>query len=111
VASSFSRARSKVTLAVDPVFELGGGVEARALGAQGRGQAVAPGHLVGEDEQEEVLVGQLLLAGEEQALGQGIEQAGELEAAQHGLQVGGDGIGTHAEPPSSGRSGDPSGRA
>jgi hypothetical protein len=47
-----------------PVLELRAGVEARTLRAEGRGQAIAPGHLVGEDEQEKVLVRHLLLARE-----------------------------------------------
>jgi hypothetical protein len=94
-----------------PVLELRGGVEARALSPEGRGQAVASRHLVGEDEQEEVLVGHLLLAGEGEALGQSVEEPGELEAAQHGLEIGRDGVGGHAGSPSSGRSAGPSGRA
>jgi hypothetical protein len=84
-----------------PGFELSAGIEARALGSHGRGQPVAAGDLIAEDEEKEVLVGELLLPGEGQAFGQGVEPPGELEAAEHGLQVSGDGIGRHAGSPSS----------
>ena len=74
-----------------PVLELGARVEAGPLRPQGGGQAVPARHLVGEDEQEELLVGQRLLAHEGEALGERVEDAREPEAPQHGLQIGRDG--------------------
>jgi hypothetical protein len=62
------------------VCKLRAGIEARPLGPDGRGQTVAAGDLVAEDEQEDVLVRHLFLPGESQALGQGVEPSGELEA-------------------------------
>ena len=63
-----------------PRLELVRGVEAGALGPELRGGAVAAGDLVGEDQQEEVLVGHLLLPSEREALGQGVEDRSQLEA-------------------------------
>ena len=94
-----------------PVLELGAGVEAGPLRPQGGGQAVPTRHLVGEDEQEEVLGRQRLLAHEGEALGERVEHAGEPEATQHGLQVGRDRVRGHAGSPSSRRAAAGSGRA
>src|SRR3989337_705524 len=58
----------------------------RARGQGGGGQAVPARHLVGEDEQEEVLGRQRLLAHEGEALGERVEDAREPEATAHGLQ-------------------------
>ena len=65
-----------------PGVQAHGGVEAGGAGAQRGGVGVAAGHLVGEEELEEVGVGQLLLAGQGESLGQGVEQLAELERAQ-----------------------------
>jgi len=46
------------------------GVEPGALGAQGDAQAVASRDLVGEEQQEEVLMRHLLLPREHQAVGE-----------------------------------------
>jgi hypothetical protein len=82
-----------------------------ALGADGGGAAVAAADLVGEHEQEEVLVGHLLLAGDGEPLGQRVEDGRELEQLERGLEVGGDQVGRHASSPSLSRSRDASGRA
>ncbi len=70
-----------------PAFELAVGLKEGPLGAEGGGLAVAPLGFVGEGEQQEVLVGHLLLAREGEALGQRVEHLRELEAAEHGLQL------------------------
>jgi hypothetical protein len=76
-----------------PVLDLGTGIEAGALGAQGGGETIAAGDLVGEEKEQDVLMRELLLPGQGEALGQGVEDAGEPEPAQNGLQVGRDGVG------------------
>jgi len=48
-----------------PVLELSTRIEAGPLGAQGGGEAIATRRLVSEDEEQEVLMGQLLLPREE----------------------------------------------
>jgi len=58
-----------------------------ALGAESGGLAVAAGDLVLKGEQEEVLEGHLLLAGQGEPLREGVEDGRELEAAQHGFEV------------------------
>ena len=78
-----------------PVLELHGGIELGLGGAQRDGGAVAARDLVAEDEEQEVLVRHLLLARQDEALGQRVEQAAELEAAQHGREIGGDRVGRH----------------
>ena len=83
-----------------PRLELHAGVEAGALDAGGHGQRVPPGRFVAEDDQEEVLIGQLLLAGQAEPLGQGVEHPGELEATEDGAEVGRNRIGRHAGSPS-----------
>jgi hypothetical protein len=94
-----------------PVLELGGRIEAGPLRPQGGGQAVPARHFIGEDEQEEVLGRQRLLAHEGEALGERVEDAREPEAPQHGFQVGRDQVGGHAGAPSSGRSATGRGKA
>ena len=79
-----------------PRLELHRGIEAGALGAERDGLAVAAGGLVAEDEQQEVLVRHLLLARQDEPLGQRVEHAGELEAPEDGPEVGRDRIGRHA---------------
>jgi hypothetical protein len=68
------------------VLEVGAGIEAGALGAEGGGETIAAGDLIGEDEQEDVLMGELLLPGEGEALGEGVKDAGKPEPPQHSLQ-------------------------
>jgi hypothetical protein len=70
-------------------------------GAQGDGSGVAASDLVGEDDQQEVLVGHRLLAGEREAVGQRVEQAAELEPAQRRLELRCDDVGGHRAPPRS----------
>jgi hypothetical protein len=99
-----------------PVLELGRRIEARPLGAQGGGEALAPRRLVGEGEQEEVLMGQLLLPRQGEAFRERVEDAGEPEAPQHGLEIARDRVGgqagrSHAGSPGSGGPAAGSGRA
>jgi hypothetical protein len=51
-------------------------------------EAVATRTLAGENEEEEVLVRHLLLSRENEALGERVEHARDLEPAQDGLEVG-----------------------
>jgi len=94
-----------------PPLELGVPLQVAPLGPDGGRLAVAAGGLVAEREEQQVLVGHLLLAGEHEPLGKGIEHPGELEALQDGLQFGGDDVWVHGSSPSSVRSRDASGRA
>jgi hypothetical protein len=64
-----------------PGLDPHGGVEAGFVGAQRRGPRVAAGDLVGEDGLEERVVGQVVLAGQGEALGQGLFEAGEFQGA------------------------------
>jgi len=83
-----------------PLLERHGRVELRLGGAQRDGGAVAAGDLVAEREEEEVLVGELLLAGEDETLGERVEEAAELEPPQDRLEVRGDHLGRHRASPS-----------
>jgi len=56
-----------------PVFDSGLGIEPAPLRADDGSHAVTAGGLVAEHKYEEVLVGHLLLAGEDEALGQGVQ--------------------------------------
>ena len=58
------------------------GVEPGGAGAQRGGLGLAAGDLVGQDELEEVGVGHVLLAGQGEPLGQGVEHLAELERPQ-----------------------------
>ena len=60
-----------------PSFEVHAGSELRALRACRRGGAIATLTLVGEQEEEEVLMRHLLLAREGDALGERVEQLAE----------------------------------
>jgi hypothetical protein len=75
-----------------PGFELHGGIEAAAAGAERGRLAVAPGGLIREHEEEEVLMGHFLRPGECEAFGQGVRHPGESEAPQHGAEIGREGI-------------------
>ena len=96
-----------------PGVEVHGGIEARALHAQGDSQTIAARRLVAEYEQQEIVVRHLLLAGEEHPLGQGVEHASELQATEHGFQIRADDFsGRHSDSPSeAGRSATGSGKA
>jgi hypothetical protein len=74
-----------VTFAVRiPLLEGHGGIEMGLGSAHGDSGTVAARHLVGEHQEEEVLVRHLLLTGEgDEALGKRVEEATELEATQH----------------------------
>ncbi len=78
-----------------PGLELMCWIEAGALGSELRRYAVAARDLVGEDHQDEVLVGHLLLPGESEPLGQGVEERPKLEAFEGLLQIGGDAVLVH----------------
>jgi hypothetical protein len=80
---------------VVPRFELHRWIEVSPLRAQRAREAVAARGLVGEHEQEEVLVRHLLLSRESEAIGQRVEHARELEPAQDGLEIGCDCFGGH----------------
>ena len=103
-----SRKRSEVELVEEgaveghlgrgvPGLQAHGGVEVRALDAEGDGQALPAGDLVAEDQQQEILVRHLLLAREHEPLGQGVEHAREFEPTEGGLQIGADGVSGHAD--------------
>ncbi len=64
------------------------GVELGHAGAVVARDAVAAGDLVAQDKFKEVLVGQLLLAGQGKALGQGLQDGAQLEAAQYLAELG-----------------------
>jgi len=83
-----------------PALELHVGLEERSLGARRRRGAVAALALVGEQEEQEVLVRHLLLAGERDALGERVEELAETQPAHDGLEVGADGIGHEFSPSS-----------
>jgi hypothetical protein len=69
--------------------------------AHGDGGAVAARDFVGEHEEEEILVRHLLLAGQDEALGERVEEAAELEATQHRGELGSDRVErSHRSPPS-----------
>ena len=83
-----------------PALKLHLRVEVAALGAHGSGAAVAAADLVGEHEQEQVLVGHLLLPSDGEPLRQRVEYRRELEAPERGLEVSGDQVGGHGSSPS-----------
>jgi hypothetical protein len=60
--------------------------------AQRDGGAVATRDFVGERKQEEVLVWHVLLASEDEALGERVEETTELEATKDGGELGRDGV-------------------
>jgi hypothetical protein len=62
-------------------------LEPGAPGPEGSGFGLAAADLVGEDELEEVGVGHLLLPGQGEPIGQGVEHLAELERPQRGAQV------------------------
>src|SRR5207302_1926407 len=55
---------------VIPALDAYGGIEPGLGGADGDGVAVAPAHLVGEDREKQILVRELVLAGEREPIGQ-----------------------------------------
>ena len=61
-----------------PVLQTHGGIELRLGRPRADGHAVAPGHLVGEHQQQEILVRHFLLAGQGEALGEGVQDAGRV---------------------------------
>jgi len=71
-------------------------VESGVAGAELRGGYVASSDFVGEDELQELVVRELLLRSEGEPLGQGVEAAAELHAAQQALEFRGDNGGVHA---------------
>jgi len=83
---------------VVPALEPPRRVEAGLLGPHGRGGAVAAAHLVGQDGQQQILVGELLLAREGQATRECGEDERELEAAEHRDEFRADAV-AHASPP------------
>ena len=78
-----------------PGLDLVRGIEAGTLGPELGRDAVAPRDLVGEDQQEEVLVGHLLLPGEGEAIWQRVEDRPQLEALEDLFQIGGDDVLSH----------------
>ena len=96
LVSSAHRDRSKLTAALSSQRSRVIEGSSPAAGRPPRcRRPVAPRHLVGEDELEELGVGHAPAPGEGQALGQGVEERAELEPAQHGAQLGRDGGGGH----------------
>ena len=84
---------------VVPELQAHGRVEMGGAGAQIATDAVATSDLVGEHELQEVLVGQLLLAGELEPLGQSLQDGRELETAEHLAELGRDDL-SHCRSPS-----------
>jgi hypothetical protein len=83
-----------------PCLDLHGRVETRALGAQGGRIRITAGCLVAEDEEQEVLVGDLLLPSKGEALRKRVRDARQLESSQHRAEVGREGVGRghHSSP-------------
>src|SRR5262252_11053192 len=71
-----------------------------ALDAEDDGEAVASRRFVAEDESQEVLMRHLLLAREDESLGQRVEHAPELQAPEDGFEIGTDHVGGHSTSPS-----------
>jgi hypothetical protein len=67
-----------------------GRVQAGCAGPSCGGAGVAAGGFVGEDQLEKRRVGQVLMAGQREPLGQGVEHGREFELTHHLLQVGRD---------------------
>lgn len=76
-----------------PGLESHGGIEVGFLDAQRHGQTLPACDFVTEHLQEQILVGQLLLARQCQPLGERVEHARQLQPSQHGFQIGTDHIG------------------
>jgi len=70
-----------------PGIEPHGRVQPGGAGPQARGLGLAAGVLVGQDQLEEVRVGHLLLAGQGEPVGEGVEHLAELERPQGRAQV------------------------
>ncbi len=81
-----------------PRLQAHGRVEVGGAGAEVATDTITAGTLVSEDELQEVLVGQLLLAGELEALGQGLQDGREAEPAEHLAELGRDHL-RHRRPP------------
>ena len=75
-------------------------LEEGTLCTRRRGRAVATLALVGEQQEQEILVRHLLLAGEREALGKRVEEFAEAQAAHRGLEVRADWIGHESSPSS-----------
>jgi hypothetical protein len=84
-----------------PALELAVGLGVGALRAERGGLAIAARGLIAERQEREVLVRHLPLARQRETLEHGVEHAGELQAAQHRLQLGRDDVGVHSVSPSS----------
>jgi hypothetical protein len=69
------------------------GIESGTLSPELGGDAVAARDLVGEDQQQKILVRHLLLPGEGEALGERVEDRAQLEALEDLFQIGGDDVG------------------
>jgi DNA invertase Pin-like site-specific DNA recombinase len=69
------------------------GVEPGGAGAAGGRAVLAAGDLVGQQQLEEVGVRELLLAGEDEPVGEGGQELAELEGAQVPFEVGADWVG------------------
>src|SRR5262249_31326358 len=82
-----------------PVLELGLGIEVRFVGTKSDGHAVPTLYLVLEHEEEQILMGHLLLASQSEAFGKRVQHPRELQASQHGFEVRGDRVGGHAGSP------------
>jgi hypothetical protein len=81
-----------------PVFEAGVLFEPSFLGAKSGGEAIAALRLVGEHEEQEVLVRGFVLTRKKEPFGQGIEHARKLQSPEHSSKIGFDGFG-HCESP------------
>jgi hypothetical protein len=66
------------------------GVEPGGAGAAGGGAVLAAGDFVAEQQLEEVGVGELVLPGEGEPVGEGGQELAELEGAQVPFEVGAD---------------------
>jgi putative hemolysin len=62
-------------------------VEPGASGPEAGGAGLSAGDFVGEDQLEELVVGQAALFGQGEPFGQGVEAAAEFECPQQGLQL------------------------
>jgi len=60
------------------------------VSAPGCGGALAPVDLVGEDHQQELLEGEVLLLGQEHALGERVHEPAEAQSLEGALELGAD---------------------
>ena len=70
-----------------PVLQCHVGVESGGAGPQAGAGGLSAGDLVGEDELEELGVGQVALFGQGEPFGQGVEAAAQFDRPQQGLQL------------------------